>query len=279
MLLKNQESEVRLIWRLVLLVVPFLLAAYLLRYVPIRIRTEVLINQGLSKSAALSRARYLFLEDPVWSSLVGTIQGLIWYPIVFILIKRVEKRPRLPGDYGFVPLPRAFWLVPAGILLALSLYFGYFWFGSLFNQTSFSWSPAEIPDLTAFLISLNFLTNGYGEETAFRAYFQDRLIQRHGLWTGIILASSSFVLLHLLLYRYSGLALVGSILLAGIYGVFYVWTGSIYLIGTMHAVFNLAPRLFGQWHPDIGLLFVHSLVLLIVLVFFVRFKKGQKRSL
>ena len=47
MILKNKEGQVRLIWHLFLLVVPFLLVAYLLRYVPIRVQTGILIEQGL----------------------------------------------------------------------------------------------------------------------------------------------------------------------------------------------------------------------------------------
>ncbi len=266
MFLRNRAGDVRLVWRLLLLVVPFLGAAYLLRYVPIRIQTEVFIDRGLSESTALSRARHLILEDPVWSSIVGAIQGLFWYPLLCFLLKVVERRACSLRDLGFAPGRRSLSLIPLGLALALILYRGYFWVGSFFNQAAFIWSPTRLNAATITLMSLNFVTNGFGEETAFRAYFQDRLIQRHGLWVGIALASSSFVLLHLLIYRYSGLFLIASILLAAVYGILYVWTGSIYLVGTMHAVFNLVPKLLVQWPPDLGLLVVHGLVLLVVIL-------------
>jgi hypothetical protein len=80
------------------------------------------------------------------------------------------------------------------------------------------------------------------------------------------LSSSLFVLLHLLITRYSGVVLIASILLTAIYGILYAWTGSVYLVGTMHAVFNLAPRLLDQWPPDVGLLAVHSIGLVIVII-------------
>jgi membrane protease YdiL (CAAX protease family) len=204
---------------------------------------------------------------------VGIIQGLTWYPLLALLIRKVEKRVVSAGDFGLKPNRNSFLLVLLGIILALGLYFGYFWVGGFFSQTSFSWSPTKLSILAIFLMSLDFITNGFGEETAFRAYFQSRLIQRHGTWIGIVLASSSFVLLHLLIYQYSGLVLIASILLAAIYGVLYVWTGSIYLIGTMHAAFNLTPRLLDQWPPDIGLLIVNGLGLLIVILLYLRFSK------
>jgi membrane protease YdiL (CAAX protease family) len=247
---------------------PFLVVAYLLRYVPIRVQTGILIDRGVSRSTALSRARYLILEDPVCSSIVGAIQGLIWYPLVCLVVRVVEGGPCSLEDLGLAPRRRSLLLVPLGVVLALILYAGTFWVGRFFNETAFSWSPARLNTITVALVSLNFLTNGFGEETAFRAYFQDRLIQRHGLWVGIALASGSFVLLHLLIYRYSGRFLIASILLAAVYGILYVWTGSVYLVGTMHAVFNLAPRLLDQRPPGIGLLVVHGLGLLAVILIF-----------
>jgi membrane protease YdiL (CAAX protease family) len=275
MLLKNQGGEIRLIWRLLLLVVPFLTVAYLLRYVPIQLQTEIFINQGLPRSTALTRARTLVLEDPVWASVVGIIQGLTWYPLLTLLIRKVEKRVVSADDFGLNPSRNSFFLVLLAIILALGLYFGYFGVGGFFSQTSFSWSPEKLSILAILLMSLDFITNGFGEETAFRAYFQSRLIQRHGIWIGIALASSSFVLLHLLIYQYSGPVLIASVLLAAIYGVLYVWIGSIYLIGTMHALFNLVPRLLDQWPPDSGLLIVNGLGLLIVILLYLRFYKRE----
>jgi hypothetical protein len=92
MILKNSEGLVRIIWQLLILVVPFPLGAYLLRYVPIRIQMGSLIDQGISESAALSRARYLFLEDPIGSSAVGIIQGPLWYALICFLIKSIDKQ-------------------------------------------------------------------------------------------------------------------------------------------------------------------------------------------
>jgi len=229
MILKNSEGEVRLIWLLLLLVIPFLLAAYLLRYIPIRIQTTILINQGLSESTALSQARTIFLEEPIGSSLIGIIQGLLWYPLVCFLIRSMIKQSCDLKSLGLALGAKKFLLIPLGFIFGLIMYFGYFGVGSFFNQVQFVWSPVKLGAITIILMSLNFIINGFGEETAFRAYWQDRLIHHHGLWFGIILASASFVLLHLLIYRFSVNFLVASILLACLYGILYVWTDSIFL--------------------------------------------------
>jgi membrane protease YdiL (CAAX protease family) len=99
------------------------------------------------------------------------------------------------------------------------------------------------------------------------------LVERHGLWIGIILASASFVLLHLLIAQFTVIALLASILLACLYGILYIWTDSIFLVGAMHTTFNLASRLLGQWPSDISLLIVNGLILIMVFILYLRVVK------
>lgn len=273
MTLKNKEGRVRLIWRLFMLVVPFLLAAYLLRYIPIRIQTRILMEQGLSESAAVSQARYLFLEDPIRASIAGVVQGLLWYVLVCLLIRSIEKQSCVLTSFGLLLKGKSLVLIILGFILGLIMYFGCFAVGSIFDQLPFAWSPPKLGILPIILVSLDMLANGFGEETAFRAYWQRLLVDRHGLWFGILLASASFVSLHLLITRFTGIALLASILLACLYGILYVWTRSVFLVGTMHTIFNLAPRLLGQWPSDTSLLIVNSLALAIAVILYLRVVK------
>jgi len=70
----------------------------------------------------------------------------------------------------------------------------------------------------------------------------------------VALTSVCFVLLHLLVSR--------------IYGILYLWTGSVLPVGTVRAVFNLAPRLLNQWPAVTGLPVAYSLGLLALIVAF-----------
>jgi membrane protease YdiL (CAAX protease family) len=164
-------------------------------------------------------------------------------------------------------------LIAVGLLLGSMMYFAYFAAGSIFHESAFAWSPEKLGVLPLILVALDMLANGFGEETAFRAYWQRLLVDRHGLWFGIVLASASFVLLHLLIARFTVMALLASILLACLYGILYVWTGSVFLVGTMHTLFNLAPRLLGQWPSDIGLLIVNGLALAVAVPLYLRAAK------
>jgi hypothetical protein len=81
------------------------------------------------------------------------------------------------------------------------------------------------------------------------------------------------VLLHLLIYPFTVNFLVISFLLACLYGILYVWVDSIFLVGTMHAVFNLTPQLLNQWPPDVGMMSIHSVALALVAILYRKFKK------
>jgi membrane protease YdiL (CAAX protease family) len=278
MLLKNKDGEIRLIWRLLLLVVPFLLAAYMLRYVPIRISAGILMKRGFSAAAARSQAMYLFLEDPVGVSIVGIIQGLLWFVIVCVLLRTTEKRSCDLKGFGLAFNRKSLLLVPLGFILALVLCFVYYSIDYLFNKTPFVWSHAELGVLPLILVTLDMLANGFGEEAAFRAYWQRLLIDRHGLWVGILLASATFVLLHLLVARYTLVALLAGVLLACSFGILYVWTGSIFLVGMLHATFNLTPRMLGQWPSDTSLLIVNGLTLIMTILLYQRSLKVARVS-
>ncbi|MGC9356801.1 MAG: CPBP family intramembrane glutamic endopeptidase [Anaerolineae bacterium] len=211
----------------------------------------------------------MFLESPIGASILGIVQGLSWYALVWLLIRFIEKQPCALRNLGLTLNRRSFTLTISGFLLGLLMYYGYFIAGSILGQPQFAWSPARLGIIPIILVSLDMLANGFGEETAFRAFWQRLVVDRHGLWFGIFLASTSFVVLHLLMAHFTAIALLASILLACLYGILYVWTDSVFLVGAMHAIFNLAPRLLDQWPSDIGLLVVNGLALVIAVIAFV----------
>jgi membrane protease YdiL (CAAX protease family) len=273
MILNNKRDQIRLVWRLFMLVVPFFLAAYLLRYVPIRIQAGILMDRGLPGPAALSQARVMFLEDPVGVSVIGIIQGLLWFLLVCANLRYIEKRPCTSKSFGLSFDGKRLVLVAPGILLGLVIYFSYFAVEGASGQSSLPWSPVKMAVLPLILISLDMLANGFGEEAAFRAYWQRLLVDRHGLWFGIILASVSFVLLHLLVAHFTVIALLAGIFLACLLGILYVWSDSIFLVGALHTTLNLAPRLLGTWPSDISLLVVNGFTLAVAVILYLWVKR------
>ena len=273
---RNKQNEIRLIWLITLLVAPFLLIAFLLRYIPIRILISFYTQQGLSRSYANDLAQSLIMQDTVWSSLIGIIQGLIWYPIIYSLMRWVEGREISLQAFGFHQSKKRIWLVPVGMLAGFTIYLCYILIERFLNQQPINLTFSQIGLLSAFLLTLNFLTNGIGEESAFRAYFQERVIQRHGLWVGIALSSTVFILLHLIIYRIEIIELMAGIILAAIFGILYVWSESVFLVGTMHFIFNLIQTLSQQWPSDQSLLIVNLFVFTIILIAFLFVRRKEK---
>lgn len=273
---RNKDKEVRLVWLIILLIAPFLLVAFLLRYIPIRILIMIYTRQGLLPTYADNLAESLILQDTVWSSLIGIIQGLLWYPIIYGLIKWVERSEFSLQSFGFHQSKKRIWLIPVGMLTGLTIYLCYMLIEGLVNQQPINITFSQIGLISAFLLTLNFLTNGFGEESAFRAYLQDRIIQRHGLWVGITLSSIVFIFLHLIIYRIGALELLAGIFLAMIFGLLYIWSGSVFLVGSMHFMFNLIQTLSRQWPSDKSLLIVNLLVFSFLLIAFLLVRRNRK---
>lgn len=275
-MLRNKDNEIRLIWLVFLLVAPFLLIAFLFRFIPIRILMLVYTQQGLSSAYANDLAQSLIMQDRVWSSLIGIVQGLLWYPIIFGLIRWVERREFSIQAFGFQQSKKKIWLLPAGMMLGFVLYLGYIFVEGLLSQHAIEISFTSIGLLSAILLALNFLTNGFGEESAFRAYLQQRVIERHGLWIGIAFSSTVFILLHLIIYRIEILELLAGVILAAIFGILYVWSKSVLLVGTMHFIFNIIQTLSLQWPSDQSLLIVNLFVFSIILSAFLLTQRKEK---
>lgn len=96
-----------------------------------------------------------------------------------------------------------------------------------------AWSIAELLLITAVMI----LFVGLVEELLFRAVLQDALVDRLGVWPGILLASGIFGLMH------SGYQVPAELVFAGsiglLFGYVYHRTDSVALVTIMHGVLNV----------------------------------------
>jgi len=266
MLIRNKFDEVRLIWRFSILLVSFLIIAFLLRFIPIMIQTQILVGGGLSEDEALQSARTLFLETPLWNTILASIQGIMWFIIIYFLIRVVEKKTfslkELGLDWKHKTLNKIFY----GIIIAFLIYFTQFFLGKLFGSLTFSFIES-FNDLIISSVFLTVILNifiGFGEEAAFRAYLQTRMIKLYGSLLGIILTSIIFTLTHLLVMELSLFNILAGILLYLSVGMLYYCTQSLYLVGTIHAFLNILLQVMDLTPGDMETLIVHSLFLLVV---------------
>ena len=69
-ILRNKTGKVRLSWKLAFVIVLYMMAAVLVRFIPISILTIILVNGGMSQANALEQANSLIVIDPYWSTLI-----------------------------------------------------------------------------------------------------------------------------------------------------------------------------------------------------------------
>jgi hypothetical protein len=76
-----------LAWKLILVILLYVAVAVLLRLIPISLFTAFLVRSGMTHGNALERANTIILEDPVCSTAIGTLSGLMGLVIVWFLVK------------------------------------------------------------------------------------------------------------------------------------------------------------------------------------------------
>jgi membrane protease YdiL (CAAX protease family) len=218
----------------------------------------------LEQEQAVQKASAYVMEDPLVSNLLGFVQGLAWFLIVFLLVRRLEKRPFFWKDFGLdwrAGTPTAIGL---GIVLGFAFTAAYMLLSRIFETTSVTWTGAPLQ--IVLLIVLNYISIGFGEEIAFRAFLQDRFIARFKPGMGVILTALCFVPLHLLTQQMSLTTLISGLLLWFAIGALYYRTRSLFLVGTLHAVLNSLPILFNIQVNSMASLIVHALAIMVVLV-------------
>ena len=265
---RNDTGEIRLVWRLILIVLLYVAAAVLLRLIPISLYTAVLVNDGMTRESALEKASSIILENPVWYTAIGVLSGLIGLLIVWFLVRVIEKSSFKWKSVGLDWRSNSLLVILLGTILALLLFVASilirYILGSNGSSLNVFINGVSIPILFQNLVL--YLAMGFGEEIVFRGYMQTRLVERYSTIWGILITAVVFVLLHQISYSLSPILILSGVMLWTIVGILYHLSKSLYLVvilhGLMNALFNNVDFEFG----DIGSLIVHALALSLVIV-------------
>ena len=267
-LLKNGSQEVRLVWRLMLVIFLYVSASVLLRFIPISLYTTYLAQGGLPKARALEYATAVIFEHPVASTGIGILNGLSGFLIVLLLVKVIEKTKFTWEMVGLNWRRSSAYMVLVGAVFAGLLYASYFLVQALMGNSN----PA-LKDLLANVSApmfiqqfLLYLAMGFGEELIFRGYLQTRLVNRFGVVTGILMTSVVFTLLHQISYRLSPVLVVSGVLLWSTLGMLFYLSKSLYLVSLFHGMMNTLLNTVQFQMDDTNGMIVHSAVFLLVLI-------------
>ncbi len=90
--IRYRTGEVRLVWRVLMAVVFWVAISFLVRFIPIFLSTTIQVGRGMDRPDALEAAKAMVFEHVIWSTSIGVINGLMSLPIVWFLIRAIEKR-------------------------------------------------------------------------------------------------------------------------------------------------------------------------------------------
>lgn len=266
--IRYRTGEVRLVWRLLIIILLFVAVAVLLRFIPISLYTTFLTSSGMAMENAPASAKAIVFEDPVWSTVIGILNGLMSLPLVWFLVKVIERRSFAWKTVGLDWRRNSIPALAFGALLALLLYVA----DKVVGQASGS----SIPHVNIILAGLSipiliqksilYLAMGFAEEVVFRGYVQTRLVDRYGALWGVLIASVTFTLVHIGFMSLSLVTIISGVMLWMTIGALYHWTKSLYLVGMFHGMMNTLLNTLHLEGTDIGGLLVHALALLLVVV-------------
>lgn len=270
--IKYRTGEVRVVWRVLIAVVLWVAVAFLLRFIPIILYTAVHARGDVAREEVVASAKAIIFEHSIWSTVIGVINGLMSLPIVWFLMRVIEKRSFGLKEVGLDWRRNSLSMLAFGVLLALLMYIA----SRVVPQAFGSSMPAVetiLAGLTVPAVVQKFalyIPMGFGEEVLFRGYVQSRLVERHGAIRGILICSIVFTLLHLLVRPLSPVDIISGVLLSATFGTLYYFSKSLYLVGMFHGVANVLLNTLSFEGSDAGGLIVNALVLLLVIVFGLR---------
>jgi membrane protease YdiL (CAAX protease family) len=247
----------------------------LVRLIPISLLTVFLVKSGVTHTSAVESARTIVFEDPVWTTLIGLIIGLMGFLIVWFLVHIVEKSDFSLKTIGLDWRRNSPSMILWGALLAVVLFIAYMILACFLGSPNSSVSMLfRGVSFTVFLQKfILFMAMGLSEEVIFRAYVQTRLVSRIGVIWGVLVTALVFTLLHQLSYQLSPITILSGVLLWTTFGSLYFLSKSLYLVGMFHGIMNTLLNTLNLEAGDVAMLIVHALALLALIVFIRIYKR------
>lgn len=272
-IIRNDTGEIRLAWRLILVILLYVVAAVLLRLVPISLYTSTLVNNGMAQKNALEKASTVIFEDPVWSTAIGILSGFAGLVIVWFQVRALERSSFRWEAVGLDWRRNSLLGILFGTILALLFFAASILTGYILGSGGSSLNGVSIPVL--FQNFVLYFSMAFGEEIIFRGYVQTRLVERYGAIWGIPITAVVFVLLHQISYSLSPIIILSGVMLWTAIGALYHLSKSLYLVILFHGVMNVLMNTLDFNAGDIASMVVHALMLVLVIVVALVESKGS----
>lgn len=266
-MIRELTGEIRLGWRLILIILLFVSIEVLLRAIPIGLLTAFMVKSGIPQSSAVESASTIIFEDPIWSTIIGVLVGLMGFLIVWFLVRVVEKSTFAWKALGLDWRRSSPSMIILGALLALILFIASVIIGHLLGSSDSSvYMLLMGVSITVFFQKfILYLAMGFGEEIIFRGYIQTRLVERYRAIWGILITAVVFVLLHQISYSLSPVTFLSGVMLWTTIGALYHLSKSLYLVIIFHGMMNTFLNTLVFNVSEIDSMIVHAIALSLVI--------------
>jgi hypothetical protein len=277
-LLKNDEGDVRLIWKVLLLVVGFFAVTYLLEEFFVWIAKYGVIRTGVLGSEATDQAHQFVSEFPPAGDLFAIAEGLIWLLIGWILVSKVEKQPFKSQLIGFEWKKNSIIMILIGVVIATLFVVFSIVMNVVFWEGTFDLLKVHISGTFGgiLLTIVAAIVLAFAQELIFRSYLQDRMIDKFGVAVGVMLTSILFVVCNVIFRTMPAIELLSGIFLYILIGYLYYRLRSLYLVGSIHTMIILYPALFGVEAPGEERFLIAILLMMVGFYYFN--EKDQKEK-
>jgi membrane protease YdiL (CAAX protease family) len=171
-MIREPTGEVRLAWKLILILLLFVGMEVLLRVIPMDFIAAFMVNAGMTRASVVESASTLIFEDPLGSTVIGVLIGLMGFLIVWFLVRVVEKSTFTWKAFGLDWRRNSPSMILLGALLALILFIASMIIARLFGTSNASVDRLLLGTsiVSFFQKCILFIAMGFGEEVVFRAY-------------------------------------------------------------------------------------------------------------
>ena len=269
--LRTDTGDIRFFWKLAATLILTLALIIVNRLALILTVQQVLILQGTPPSVAPQDAQIFVAETSEGLAIAGSLDLLLMFLLVVLLISKVEKNEFHWADIGLKFKRSTIPFILVGSVIGLVLFLGSLALGIILGTQTFPIAPdlAQWSTSTGLIASVIFYSlNSFWQELVFRGYLQTRAIERYGTLPGIIIIAVVFVVFHGLVQTLTLPGIITGSLLFCFIGLIYEKTRSIYLVTAIHAFLNFLPVLFGvSWAGmEATIIYGFALALLVLVV-------------
>jgi membrane protease YdiL (CAAX protease family) len=228
---KNRCGDVRLLWKILILLVTSVLISSLIREVVIVFIPGEVKNELIQFSLLRHKGHNIY----GWGRTIGgCIEAVSDIFVVWFMVVKLEGRTFSLKELGLDWRKSSLWYIGFGILL-----------GSLFPapllRPFLDYIQAGSHAVTVIQAVLLAIPLAFGEEILFRAYFQNRVIERIGVPLGVMATAVLFRLVH-----FPNISSISVVLFElcqfafwCLVGYLYYRNRSLYFVGSMHSTANI----------------------------------------